>query len=326
MADLHSHIIEFNLASKTARSGNITEIVKAKSDPGKIFWVHCDLNDEKLLQQIIHDLKAPSDLTDILNDNNPIPRLIESEEFIIIKIQALLDANHIKKQEINYSTIYILLTDQYCLTLCEGLSPAIEEFKTHYEKALRFAQTTCFILFMIFDNVLNDFSHQLFLFESRTDKLDDTQRLVHKNYYRIIMALKSEVLHAKRHLSTIRDILMRISGRKISVISEQCRKSLLDQYNHAQVLVSEADSIRESLNGILDQIDNSIIHSMNQSMQILTAFAAIFMPLTLISGIYGMNFDNIPELHWKYGYYFALLLMVVTGFALFYYFKRKHWF
>lgn len=326
MTDLHSHIIEFDIAARTTRSVEITEVLHAKSSQDKLFWIHCDLDDEAFLQSLIHDMKIPSDLSDAFSLNNTIPRYIETEEFVIIKIQSPLKIEHEINHQFDYDSIYILLTNQYCLTLCRGFSPAIDEFKLHHEKAIRYAETPCFILFMVIDNIINDFSYLLFLLESHTDKLDHSQRTGHKSHYRRIMSMKSETVHTKRYLAGIRDVLMRISGRKINVISEQCRKSLGDLYNHAQVLVSEADSIREILNGILDQIDNSIIQSMNQSMQILTAFAAIFMPLTLISGIYGMNFVNIPELHWQYGYYFALLLMALTGFGLFYYFKRKHWF
>lgn len=119
---------------------------------------------------------------------------------------------------------------------------------------------------------------------------------------------------------------MRISGKKIEVISELCRKSLIDLYNHSQALTAEADSEREILKGMLDQIDNSIMHRISDTMKVLTAYATIFMPPTLITGIYGMNFHWIPELSWEYGYFYALSLILGSGLTLYLVFKRLKWF
>jgi len=123
-----------------------------------------------------------------------------------------------------------------------------------------------------------------------------------------------------------REILMRISGRSIAVISDACRTSLYNLSNHSHMVVHEADSIRDMLNSLLDEIENMLMQKLNETMRVLTAFAAIFLPLTLITGIYGMNFRWIPELNWTYGYFWALGLLVVCAGSLLFLFKKKKWF
>lgn len=118
---------------------------------------------------------------------------------------------------------------------------------------------------------------------------------------------------------------MRISARKIPVISKECQVSLRNLFDHSQMVFVQLDSVRDNLNSTLDQIDNFLMQKMNSTMKILTAFAAIFLPLSLIAGIYGMNF-KMPEYHWKYGYLWPLSLMTLIGGTLIWFFKRKRWF
>ena len=119
---------------------------------------------------------------------------------------------------------------------------------------------------------------------------------------------------------------MRISGRKITVISEACRVSLFNLFNHCQMVDNEADSIREILNGLLDQIDNSLMQRMNETMKVLTAFAAIFLPLTLITGVFGMNTLITPIVNDTFGFYKIILLMISFALITFSYFRYKKWF
>ena len=194
------------------------------------------------------------------------------------------------------------------------------------QKSIRYAKTPCFILFLILEGIVNDYAKVLFNFELIAEQFDIRTYKTHKNIYRKIMEVKLHVMKVKRYNIAVREILTRISGRQIVVVSEQCRSSLYNLSNHAHMIVHESDSIRDVLNGLLDSIENSLMQKMNESIRILTAFASIFLPLTLITGIYGMNFRWIPELNWKYGYFSALILILVCGISLFILFKKKKWF
>jgi magnesium transporter len=179
---------------------------------------------------------------------------------------------------------------------------------------------------LILNNVVNDYAQFLFNYEISSDEMDIKVRENHENIYSTVANMKHRVIVIKRCTAAIREILMKISGKKMAAISDDCRASLLNILNQSQLVFNEIDSIRDMLNGLLSQIDYMLMHKMNKSIQILTAFAAIFLPLTLITGIYGMNFQHIPELAWKYGYVYALALILACGILLVLLFKVKKWF
>lgn len=325
MNESNSIIIAFDIPHKSAKPIALDQAALAMQDK-KILWIHCDLHDKPFLEQLSRIVVIPETITSYINETSKIPRMEEFENALAMKIQAPMELPADKKTNQEFGTFIMYLTDHCCISFSRRRIPAIQEFKQNYEKSLRFAKTPCFIFFIMLDNILNKYAQVLYAFESLSDTLDFSSRTAHKHHYRQVLKIKKDMIKTKRHVSSIRDMLMRISGRKISVISEDCRKALVDTYNHAQAIVSETDSVREILNGILDQIDNSLMHKMSQTMTLLTAFATIFMPPTLIASLYGMNFDFMPELHWKYGYYFALALMLGSGVLLYVLFKRKRWF
>lgn len=326
MIDQKSSIVLFDIIHKSATPITLSEAIAAMQDKNKIPWIHCDLNDEAFYTELKKSITIPPTLTELLSERSSISKLEEIDESLTIKLQAPLDPPKGKSSRQEFTTIIIHLTNQYCLTFSHKNIPALHEFTVEYDKALRYAKTPCFILFLILDIILNEYAQILYTYESLSDTLDFTSRLSHKHHYQEVMKAKKEMIRTKRFISSIRDMLMRISGRRMSVISEQCRKYLLDLYGHAQAIVRETDTVREILNGILAQIDNSIMHKMSETMTVLTAYATIFMPPTLIASMYGMNFINMPELHWKYGYYFALAIMLCSALFLYYMFKRRRWF
>jgi magnesium transporter len=90
-------------------------------------------------------------------------------------------------------------------------------------------------------------------------------------------------------------------------------------------VIDTIESFRDMLSGLHDIYLSSISNKMNEVMKVLTIFAAIFIPLTFMAGVYGMNFEYMPELRWKYGYFVLLGLMAFVGFGMLFFFKKKKW-
>ncbi|MCW5583843.1 MAG: magnesium transporter [Gammaproteobacteria bacterium] len=326
MSALASMIVEFNLIDHSYKQIQLDDLEVDFHKKNKIYWVHVDLNQQDVFKKISEKLQFPDHVIDLCKLKDTRFTLLDTSESLTIRIQSVQSTELQLKKEIIYESLVIHLTPYYCLTFAKSPLPALTSFVEGYSKALKYARTPCFILFVILDNVINNYSDILYEYELIVDKIDLRIRKTSKNIYNDVMHTKKKVMKAERHAATVRDILMRISGRKIMVISEQCRISLCNLFDHSQMIVGEAIAIREILNGILDQIDNTLMHKMSESMQLLTAFAAIFLPLTLIAGIYGMNFRWMPELEWKYGYFSALGLMLICGCSLYFIFKKKEWF
>jgi len=319
-----STIVEFDVINHTHRKIDFAEVDLSSQ---KIYWIHCDLNDEAFLATASEKLNFNEDLIFMIKEEEGLPKLVDYEDALTIQIQSLVRTEiNSPEEEIDYNDLVFHLTENYCFTACKSKIPAITEFEQSYPKALRFAKTPCFILFLILDNVVNDYGKLIFNLEVLTDSLDLRVNKEEKNIYAQVMGFKQQLIKLKRYGVAIREVLMRISSRSISVISEQCKLSLYNLSSHSHTIVHEVDTIREILNGLLDQVDNALVQRMSETMRVLTAFAAIFLPLTLITGIYGMNFHYMPELNWHYGYFMALAVIVGVGILLYLLFKRKRWF
>lgn len=325
MPVLDLNIIEFDITSRSFKQLSLDELAINFQDKSKIYWIHSDLNQQDILKKLAEKLQLPREVIEWCQQEDMLPKLLDSDDALTLQVQCLLatEANNAKA---SFSRLVIHLTAQFCFTASSEPIPALLEFMKNHHKAIRYAQTPCFILFLIFDNVINDYARALFNIELTVDQMDLRIRTMHKNIYNEVMDIKQDAMKIKRQTIAIREILMRISGRKISVISDQCRTSLYNLSNHGHMLVHESDSIRDILNGLLDQIDNALMQTMNETMKVLTAFAAIFLPLTLITGIYGMNFHWMPELQWKYGYFWALSLIILCAIGLLAFFKTRKWF
>lgn len=325
MTNLSSTVVEFNIKNHSFNELPFTALEINSEDKNKIYWIHSNLDEPDTFRKFAEKLALPEDVIELCQQEDVMPKLIDTDEGLTMQIQCLLSTELNSNNEVSLGSLIIHLTPHFCFTAASGSSPAILELRSSFQKAIRYAKTPCFLLFLILDNIVNDFSKILFNFEMIADQLDLRVRTVEDNIYHEVMNIKQEVMKVKRYVIAVRENLMRISGRNISVISEQCRVSLNNLSNHSHMIVHEADSIRDMLNGLLDQIDNTLIHKMSESMRVLTAFASIFLPLSLITGIYGMNFHWMPELEWKYGYFWALTLILVFGGALLVLFKKNKW-
>jgi magnesium transporter len=146
-----------------------------------------------------------------------------------------------------------------------------------------------------------------------------------------IQEVKHDLLVLRRSIWPLRDALASVYRDESHLIRPETRVYMRDCYDHAVQLIDIIESYREFATGLADLLLSTISHRMNEVMKVLTIIATIFIPLSFIASVYGMNFDtrvsalNMPELEWAWGYPFALFLMAATAGALLYYFRRKGW-
>ena len=140
-----------------------------------------------------------------------------------------------------------------------------------------------------------------------------------------ILAIRKELIGIRRVIGPMRDAMVVLLRRDLGLFSDQAQRYLQDVYDHLIRLSETVEDYQELLSGTLDANATMVSNRVNTVARNLAAYAAIFAVITMISGIYGMNFRHIPELGWHYGYAWALALMVVSASSLWVYFKRKGW-
>ncbi|HEX5832294.1 MAG TPA: magnesium/cobalt transporter CorA [Pyrinomonadaceae bacterium] len=185
-----------------------------------------------------------------------------------------------------------------------------------------------FLLHQILDQVVDYYSPVLDDFDTRIDELEESIFSLQRPNNEIlgqIMDLKRSVLRLRRISNKQMDILLRMSRGEFKLIPEDMRPFYRDIYDHIARVTDLAESYRDLIGGSQEAYLSVVSNRMNQIMKVLTIFSAVMLPLTFIAGVYGMNFDNMPELHTRYGYFGALVVMGVVALAMLIFFWRRGW-
>ena len=189
-----------------------------------------------------------------------------------------------------------------------------------------------YLLYALLDSVVDDYFSLLDNVGEEIEDLEEdlvteptpeTQQRIH--------ILKREMLLLRKSIWPLREVISGLQREEIPMVSDSINYFLKDLYDHTIQVIDTVETFRDMITGMLDIYLSSISNRMNEIMKVLTIFAVIFIPLTFIAGVYGMNFNtkaspfNMPELNWYWGYPFALGLMVVVAVVMLFYFKRKNW-
>lgn len=190
-----------------------------------------------------------------------------------------------------------------------------------------------FLAYALCDAVIDAFFPTL---EKLGDDLEELEERVVASpsppVFHEIRRAKQHLLDVRRAVWPARDAMNELLREETPLIRPGTRPYLRDCYDHAIQLMDMAETFREMAAGLVDEYMSSMSNRMNEIMKVLTVIATIFIPLTFVAGLYGMNFDtkaspyNMPELGWRYGYPAALLVMAVVAAGMLYYFRKKKWF
>lgn len=142
---------------------------------------------------------------------------------------------------------------------------------------------------------------------------------------KIINNLKSEMIFLRKSVWPLREVISRLERGESSLIKKSNGIYFRDIYDHTIQIIDAIESFRDMLTGMIDIYLSSMSNRLNEVMKVLTIIATIFIPLTFIVGIYGMNFKDMPELSWHFGYPMVWLIMIAVGALMLFYFKRKKW-
>jgi magnesium transporter len=190
-----------------------------------------------------------------------------------------------------------------------------------------------FLAYALCDAVIDAFFPTL---EKLGDEVEELEEQVlaspSRESFHEIRRAKQRLLEVRRAVWPARDAMNELLREESPLIGAGSRPYLRDCYDHTIQLMDMVETFREMAAGLVDEYMSSMSNRMNEIMKVLTVIATIFIPLTFIVGIYGMNFDmkaspyNMPELGWRYGYPAVLLVMAAVAAGMLYYFQRKKWF
>jgi len=174
--------------------------------------------------------------------------------------------------------------------------------------------------------VVDNYTNVADRIEVKIEKLEE-DILMHtkKSHLNEIIGLRSEILWLKKVLVPQREVIATLNRRELKLISHPLQKYFGDIYENAIKIAETFDTFRDLMGNLREAYQSSLSNRANEIMRVFTALTTIFMPLTFITGVYGMNFEYIPGLHWRYGGVAAVAFMIAVGITMFIIFRKKDW-
>lgn len=300
----------------------------SSSKPDNLTWVHVEgLTNVAVIEEIAkHYQIHPLTLEDVLNVDQR-PKVEEFENYIFVTIKSLFWH---KQQSFVSRQISLILGDRFILSFEETPSTLFENIqerlKTSTQQRLR-QHGVDYLLYRLLDSVVDQYFLVLEKLGEQIEKIED--RIVASptpQRAKVLYQLKRRMLMLRKIIWPVREIIGHLFHSEEKFISPFTHTYLRDVYDHTVQAIDTTETFRDILSNVLDIYLSSLTNRMNEVMKILTIISTIFIPMTFIASIYGMNFINMPELHTKYGYYAVILLMVCVALVMIHYFRRKNWF
>lgn len=181
-------------------------------------------------------------------------------------------------------------------------------------------------LYHLVDQIVDRYFDVIEKIEDLIEKLEEQILMnTRKSHLGQIIGLRSEILYARKMLVPQRDLIDALHKKELPLIHPTMRKYFGDIGEDASKVVESFEAFRELIGNLREAYQSALAGRANDIMRIFTALTTIFMPLTIVTGIYGMNFDNMPELRSPYGYYIVLAVMAGIGLTMYIIFKKKEW-
>lgn len=306
---------------------NISDCFSYKNTPS-VSWINIDgIHNTELIETLgNHFGHHPLLMEDIVNTLSR-PKLEEYDDYLFLNLKMLGISKH--QNSIISEQVSLILGKNYVISFQEQAGDVFDSIRIRIRESkgnIR-KRKADYLFYRIIDTVVDNYFFIIEHLSEQIEKLEDivieTQSadILHQ-----IQDLKTQLIQIRKAISPLREAVGLLQKDEVKLIHKNTLQYFRDVYQNLIQVSESIDIYREMTKNLMDLYQSGINNRMNQVMQVLTIIATIFIPLTFIVGIYGMNFDNIPELHWKYGYFATWGVMLVIVLIMLYYFKRKKWF
>jgi len=312
---------------------SVEECFAFKATP-TVTWINIDgLHDVDIIEKLGNQFGIhPLILEDIVNTGQR-PKLEDLEKyiFIVLKMLSYIDS----MQTVDAEQVSIVFGSNFLISFQERPGDVFDQIRDRIRNAKGRIRKMGpdYLCYLLIDAIIDNYFAILERIGERIEFMeeelvsDPTEKTLHQ-----IHILKREMISLRKSVWPLRELISGLERSESSLIQESTDVYLRDMYDHTIQVIDTVESFRDMVSGMLDIYLSSISNKMNAVMKVLTIIATIFIPLTFIAGIYGMNFNpaksplNMPELNWYWGYPAVILVMAVIFVLMLFYFKRKKWF
>lgn len=294
--------------------------------PNMVKWINVDgIHDIAIIQKIgeifsIH----PLTLEDIANTNQR-PKFEDYESYLVSIMKLLTYSTQVESEQLSI----ILLGDNTVLSFQEKhAGDAFDIIRTRIRtgKGRVRKMSADYLAYCLIDTVVDLY---FVILEKTGDHIEDLEEDLIRNpttaTMKMLHGMKREMIYLRKAVWPMRELISNFERSENKLIKKPTRLFLRDLYDHTIRVIDTVETYRDLLSGMMDIYLSSVSNRMNEVMKVLTIISTIFIPVTFIAGVYGMNFKYMPELDSPYGYYTCWAVMLLIMLSLVFYFKKKKW-
>jgi len=306
---------------------SIEECFPFKEKP-TVTWINVEgLHQVEVLERLggcygLHPLV----LEDILNTDQR-PKMEDYGEYLYIVLKMLYYDD--RNGQIEAEQISLILGQNFVLSFQEGkegdvFGPLRERLRGGKGRIRKMG--TDYLAYSLIDAIVDHYFIILERLGERVEFLEE--ELVTEpttKTLKEIHNLKREMIFLRKAVWPLREVISGLERGESSLIQQNTQIYFRDVYDHTIQVIDNIETFRDTVSGMLDIYLSSVSNRLNTVMKVLTIIATIFMPLTFLAGVYGMNFKYMPELEWRWGYPFVWMVMIAIGIVMLIYFRKKKW-
>lgn len=314
-----------NIEEKTINS--VSDALKYK-DKNTVTWLNVDgLHNATVLKEIGDGFNLDELILANVMNVNARPNAQEHDNCILLSIKMLQQNEQTNLFAVE--NLSIILTKTFLISFQEKKGDVFNPIRERLKKPKKKIRTsgTDYLAFTLLDIVIDNYIYIISLLGEKIETLEE--KLLHNPHKSVIDEInnyKRELNFLRKNIIPAKELLLSLAKMESDFIEEDNEihfKELMDNINHA---IETSESYREILSDQLIIYHTTVSSKLNDIMKFLTIFSVIFIPLTFIVGVYGTNFDNLPEIHYPYGYYIMWGVMITMALGMLIYFKKKKWF
>ena len=302
---------------------NLEDIVIPDDNTVKWLEITC-FDNEELIYKIGKKFNLhPLVIEDILSEEH-MPKVEDYDEYLFLILEGL---NLLPNGELEVEQFSFILFKNLVISFQEKDSENFSGILSRMVEGSNLRKNGADdLLYSLTDNIVDNYYLVVEQIGEKIDEVED-EVLLHpqREVLQEIYKLKRNLIYIRKTLWPMRNAISNLSKNEFDLIDERTLYYFRDIYDHIIQMIDIIETYRDICSGMLDTYLSSISNKTNDIMKVLTIFSTIFIPLTFIAGVYGMNFRYLPELNWKYGYAsFWVISAILTGFML-RYFRKKNW-
>jgi magnesium/cobalt transport protein CorA len=316
------HGVSFDPAKHTVRTFDLGGFDAELEDPDVFSWVDIQAPDIAPMNEVLRRMDIDLVLVSHFDRPEVLPRIAERSDCLAFYLYPIYEPEgHLDTTrtiaEIEFARMILVLGTDYVITYHRRRLDAVEQIKETCIDSFQLAgRTPGFIAFLFLQRCLYDYAHLNLANDNYLDLLEGDLARGGGGVPESVAIASRNILTLKKLAASLHIVLMLLGTKRSRFVSDEGRSAFLEMLRNALAIREAVDSSRDLLDGILGGVQAAAANRTSEIARVLTVVSSIMLPLTLLAGIYGMNFENMPELKWEFGYFGALGVMVTLGLGL----------